>query len=110
MYFSKWYIDTTGKEPHLWDITSIDLREYQEYMLSVQGLMPATINRRMAAMEKYIRWAHGKGYISRLLAFPKIIKEQKTPPKALGRVEQNRLLREAERHGKARDIALIRLI
>lgn len=36
--------------------------------------------------------------------------EQKAPPKALERVEQNRLLREAERRGRARDIALIRLM
>lgn len=108
--FSKWYMDMVGKEPHPWDITSIDLREYQGYMQSVQDLKPATINRRMAALEKYIRWAHEKGYVDRLPTFPKIVREQKTPPKALGRVEQNRLLREAERRGKVRDIALIRLM
>lgn len=109
-YFTKWFMGATGKELHLGDITSIDLREYQGYMQSVQDLKPATINRRMAALEKYIRWAHGKGYVDRLPVFPKIVREQKAPPKALDRVEQNRLLREAERRGKARDIALIRLM
>lgn len=109
-YFSKWYKDAADKEPHIGDITSIDLREYQEYMQRVKDLMPATINRRMAALEKYIRWAYGKGYIERLPTFPKIVREQKAAPKALERVEQNRLLREAERRGKARDIALIRLM
>ncbi|PHJ39945.1 integrase [Desulforamulus profundi] len=38
------------------------------------------------------------------------MREQKTTPKALDRLEQNRLLREAERRGKVRDIALIRLM
>lgn len=109
-YFNKWYVDTNGKEPHPEDITSIDFREYPGYMQNVQGLKPATINRRMAALEKYIKWAHGKGRIERMPAFPKAVKEQKAPPKALERVEQNRLLREAERRGKARDVALIRLM
>lgn len=109
LYFTKWYIDY-GKGFRLVDVTSIDLRDYQAYMQNVQRLMPATINRRIAAIEKYIRWAHGKGYIDRLPAFPKIVRQQKAPPKALGRVEQNRLLRETERRGKARDIALVRLM
>ncbi|MEW6064620.1 MAG: tyrosine-type recombinase/integrase [Bacillota bacterium] len=108
--FAKWYMNTTGKELRPWEITSIDLREYQGYMQNIQGLKPATINRRMVALEKFIRWAHGKGYIDRLPAFPKTIREQKAPPKALERVEQNRLLREVERRGKARDAALIRLM
>ncbi|GAB6159324.1 tyrosine recombinase [Desulfotomaculum varum] len=109
-YFAKWYMDMSDKEPHPWDITSIDLREYQGYMQNIQGLKPATVNRRMAALEKYIKWAYGKGYVDRLPAFPKTIREQKAPPKALERVEQNRLLREVERRGKARDVALIRIL
>jgi len=109
-YFSKWYVDTYSREPRPEDITSIDLREYQGYMQNIQGLKPATVNRRMAALEKYIKWAYGKGYVDRLPAFPKTIREQKAPPKALERVEQNRLLREVERRGKARDVALIRIL
>ncbi|MCL6560954.1 MAG: tyrosine-type recombinase/integrase [Firmicutes bacterium] len=109
-YFNKWYADTNGREPHPEDITSIDLREYQGYMQNVKRLKPATVNRRLAALEKYVRWAQGKGYVERLPAFPKVVREQKAPPKALERVEQNRLLREAERRGKTRDVALIRLM
>lgn len=107
-YFFKWYMETVGQDPHQGDITSIDLREYQGY--NVQRFKPATINRRMAALEKYIRWALERGYIVRLPTFPKNIKVQKAPPKALKRAEQNRLLREAERRGKIRNIALIRLL
>lgn len=109
-YFNKWYVDANGREPRPEDITSIDLREYQGYMQNVQGLKPATVNRRLAALEKYIKWAQGKGYVERLPAFPKAVREQKAPPKALDRVEQNRLLREVERRGKVRDVALIRLM
>jgi len=66
-YFNKWYVDTNGSELCPEDITSIDLREYQGYMQNVQCLKPAAVNRRLAALEKYIRWA--QGYVERLPAF-----------------------------------------
>lgn len=108
-YFN-WYETTNGRRFLSGEITSIDLREYQGYMLNERRLKPATINRRIAVLKKYIIWAHKKGHIERIPVFPKTIRKQKSPPKALERVEQNRLLREAERRGKARDIALIRLM
>jgi len=109
-YFAKWFTDTNGKEHHPEDITSIDLREYQGYMQNLRGLKPATINRRQAALEKYLKWAHKKGNIERLPGMPKSVKEQKASPKALKRSEQNRLLREVERRSNARDTALIRIL
>ncbi|OPX88220.1 MAG: Tyrosine recombinase XerS [Pelotomaculum sp. PtaB.Bin104] len=41
---------------------------------------------------------------------PRKVQTQPTPPKALERNEQNRLLREVERRGKQRDVALVRLL
>ncbi|MEW5954877.1 MAG: tyrosine-type recombinase/integrase [Bacillota bacterium] len=109
-YFINWYGATNDMQLQPNAITSIDLREYQGYMQNVRRLKPATINRRIAVLKKYILWAHGKGYVERVPVFPKTIREQKAPPKALDRVEQNRLLREAEKRGKARDLALVRLM
>ena len=110
MYFVDWYETTNDIQllPNV--LTSIDLREYQGYMQNVRRLKPATINRRIAVLKKYIVWAHGKGYVERIPVFPKTIREHKAPPKALERVDQNRLLREAEKRGKVRDLALIRLM
>lgn len=109
-YFFRWYGEATGQLQDPEQITSIDLREYQSFLQNVRGLKPATINRRMAALEKYLKWVKQAGYISRLPNFPKTIREQKVPPKALGRTEQNRLLREAEKRCNTRDVALLRLL
>lgn len=108
--FFGWYEGAIGPLEDPEQITSIDFREYQGFLQNVRGLKPATINRRMAALEKYFKWMKQAGYISRLPNFPKIIREQKVPPKALERIEQNRLLREAERRCKSRDLALVRLL
>ncbi|MFZ5633104.1 MAG: tyrosine-type recombinase/integrase [Bacillota bacterium] len=110
VYFFRWYEEANGPLKDSEQITSIDFREYQGFLQNVRGLKPATINRRLAALEKYYKWMKQAGHISRLPNFPKLIREQKVPPKALERVEQNRLLREAERRCKARDLALLRLL
>lgn len=61
-------------------------------------------------MRRWLNWAKKAGYIDRLPSFPRQVSKQKIRPKALERREQNRLLRETERRGKARDLALIRLL
>ncbi|TEB04681.1 Tyrosine recombinase XerC [Pelotomaculum schinkii] len=109
-YFFKWYEEVNDQLQDPEQITSIDLREYQNFLQNEKELKPATINRRMAALEKYLKWVKQAGYISRLPNFPKTIREQKVPPKSLGRTEQNRLLREAEKRCNTRDFALLRLL
>jgi integrase/recombinase XerC len=90
------------------DVTAIDLRSYQEYLQ--KNRKPATVNRRMVAVKQWLFWAREKGMIERMPNFPKRVAEQKGQPKALSKAEQNRLLREVERRGKIRDIALVRLL
>lgn len=108
--YQEWYMSTYQREPEPSDITSIDLREYQAFMQNVRLLKPATINRKMAALEKYLKWLHSTVLIIRQPSIPKRIREQQAPPKALDRNEQNRLMREVERRAKSRDIALLRLM
>lgn len=107
--FSSWYEEVNGRVPEPSDLTSIDLREYQMYLHKNKSLMPATVNRRLIGVRSYLYWALTEGYIQRLPNFPRPIRQQKQTPKSLERTEQNRLLREVERRGKVRDIAIIRL-
>jgi len=58
----------------------------------------------MKAIKRWLDWA---GCHVRM---PKHIREQKRRPKALGRNEQNALLRAVERSGNLRDIALISIM
>jgi len=89
-------------------ITSIDLREYQEYLR--EKMKPATVNRRMVSVKQFLTWAYKKGLIDHMPSFPENMAVQKSAPRVLNKVEQNRLLREVERQNKARDIALLRLL
>jgi len=109
LWFLNWWKHNVGETFDAVAITSVDLKEYQRY-LEEQGLKPATINLRMRAIASFLQWALDVGLIERIPRFPKTISEQKRPPQALERAEVNRLLRELEKEGKARDIAFVRLL
>lgn len=107
--FSRWFEGCNGQAvtPDL--VTAIDLREYQSHMLTVRGLKPATINRRLAAVRAWLRWAKNGSTLD-LPKFPHRITEPKVAPKALDKIEDARFLRIVERAGNPRDSALIALL
>lgn len=108
--FVRWFEGTNRVPFKPGDVANLDLREYQSYMQNVRRLKPGTINRRMTNLYCFMKWAQGEGFTTRTLVFPRKVRVQPLPPKALERNEQNRLLREVERRGKLRDIALVRLL
>ncbi|AKX94986.1 hypothetical protein MTHERMOG20_25900 [Moorella thermoacetica] len=108
--FARWYGETCGEEPEPEKITSIDLREYQSWMRNVRNLKPNTVNRRMKALKSWLSWCVKEGLAPRLPDFPRGVLEARGAPEALDRAEVNRLLREVEKEGNARDAALVRLM
>ncbi len=108
-HFARWFRESTGEEPDPVKVTSVDLREYQSHM-RVRGLKPNTVNRRLKAVKAWLRWAVEEGLAPRLPDFPKDVPQARKAPQALERAEQNRLLRELEKEGDARDRALVRLM
>jgi len=61
--FASWFQQTNGERPTLQTITPTDLREYRQYMLTVQRLSPNTINRRLASLSAYLNWGKQAGRI-----------------------------------------------
>lgn len=108
--FSRWFEGTNGQDVTPALVTTVDLREYQSHMLTVRGLKPATINRRMAAIRAWLRWAKGAGVIQDLPRFPHQASIPRGAPKALDKLEEARFLRAVEREGNGRDSALIALM
>lgn len=108
--FFKWYSETNGRYPEPNDITSVDLREYQNFLQNIKGLKVNTINLYIKTIRLYLDWLLEKEFLGRMPSFPKNIKIQQSQPKALTRNEQNRVIREAERSGNIRNIAIIRLL
>ncbi len=108
--FDRWFsgVNGQGVAPEL--ITTIDLREYQAHMLTVRGLKPATVNRRLAAIRTWLKWAKKEGHIQDVPHFPRRVAEPKGAPKAFSKIEEARFLREVERAGNPRDKALVALM
>ena len=106
--FARWFPDPTGEPFSARAVTPTDLREYKAYLRTVERKQAATVNRRLAALRRFFVWAKGAGKIAELPT------EQVTgvpaaprTPKALAKREVDRLIREAERHGNKRNLAIL---
>lgn len=107
MFFSRWFKEKNAQEVEPSLVTSVDLKEYQGYLLDTRGLKPATINRRMAALRAWLKWCESEGQIEAIPRWPKRVAEVQQAPKALSKVEQDRFVRVVEREGNPRDMALV---
>jgi site-specific recombinase XerD len=92
-------------------VTPTDLREYEGCRRTVERRQATTINRRFAALRAFFRWAKGMDLISELPT-ESVSEVPAAPrsPKALAKREVDRLIREAERHGNARNLAIVQLL
>src|SRR3954451_12120756 len=84
-----------------------ELRDYRAYLKGVRQVKPATVNRKLAGLARWVAWGQESG---RLLGPPmEKLPWEKLPvlaPKALEPAELNRLLRETRRRGSARALAI----
>jgi len=108
--FISWFEETNGEEFSAEIVTPTDLREYQQYLLTLKRLKPGTINRRGSALRNFFSWAKETSSIEALPRFPHPVREQNRAPQSLPRRAQNRLLRAVERAGNTRDIAIVKLM
>ncbi|MDN5348230.1 MAG: hypothetical protein PWP65_1794 [Clostridia bacterium] len=92
--FAGCYLETAGEplRPDL--VTELDLAECRQHL--VQRHKPSTVNRRLAAVKKWLPWAQDTGQVGRLPRLPRRVRQEKLAPRALGRKEQNALLRAVE--------------
>jgi integrase/recombinase XerC len=109
--FARWFADATGEAFAAKAVTPTDLREYRGHLRAVEQKQAATINRRLAALRKFFAWAKGTGKIAEVPTEQvKGLPAAPRTPKALAKREVDRLIREAERHGDKRNIAIVQLL
>ena len=111
--FIEWFTQANGREPKPGDITSIDLREFRQYLMHTKNRSVGTVNYRLAAMRKYLHFANEQGFLpTGLPALPKEVKstKSKTAPKSLTKKQQDELLKVVERGGNLRDKTIITLL
>ena len=53
--FVRWYEQAIGEKLQLEKLTPIDLINYRQSLIKVQGLKPATVNRRLEALRRLCR-------------------------------------------------------
>jgi len=97
-HFARWFTQTNGQPLAPEILTPTDVREYRQWMLTTQGLAPATVNRHIAALRAYTTWARSAGLIAGTPTNGiKFVAEQRSPPHWLDRQQQAALNRALER-------------
>ncbi|MDP9478320.1 MAG: phage integrase N-terminal SAM-like domain-containing protein [Actinomycetota bacterium] len=93
---------------HPAEITTPAITAYRGWMQHTGNLKPATINRRLVALNRYFAWALARRMISRDPAKPvKQVPVVEAPPRHLSDREENALLAAVEKYGSLRDRTLI---
>ena len=107
--FTAWYQATYEERPDLRVLAPSELRAWKAQLRDTLKLEPATVNRKLAALRSFLDWAAAEGLAAAIVA-PKSIPQVQPPPRWLDRKEQGALIRAVERHGPARDIAMVSLL
>jgi site-specific recombinase XerD len=106
--FASWFTQTTG-DPFAADkLTRIDVRDYKQRLLAVEGKAAATVNRRLAALRAFCLWAKRQGLLSDLPT--EGITDVPVPrqaPKALDARTIDKVLRRSAQSGNRRDHAIL---
>jgi len=109
--FAKWFCETNREELTPQSITPIDLKEYKLYLLEDREFKPATVNRRLASISAFCKWAQEQGLADGNPCDEiSIVPEVRTAPKWLTKREQYALVRAVQKASRPRDEALIMLM
>ena len=113
--FAAWYIDLYGAQPDLPRLTEHDVIAWRQHMLTQRQFKATTINRRLEAVRRLLRWAEASGAIATNVA--RNVKTVRLTgdrqPVGLTAAEVHALLRAAgeSSHGLARrNYALVQLM
>lgn len=97
-HFSRWFQQSNGEELTPEWLTPTDVKAYKQHLLTVERRKASTINRRLAAISTYAKWALETGQIqSNPTDNVKSVKQVAHAPKWLDKQEQYALQRAIER-------------
>lgn len=109
-YFVDWFEETTGENFDAHNVTEVDIKQYVAYMKTVKRLKPATVSRRVRALNSFFDWLVE---IKAVPSNPTIglrLPRERHKPKALNPQELYRLRRAVYKSRNARDIAILEIL
>ncbi len=111
--FGEWYERANEEQFRIERLAGIDVRDYVRSLVDA-GRPPSSINRILAAVRLYVRWAHERGAITDQVMFEvgrvKFMKVPRRAPRSLPLPQIRKLLKELEHRGSLRDVAALHLL
>jgi site-specific recombinase XerD len=101
--FRDWFEKDNGDPPEMDQVNAIQIRAWKDAMLS-DGRAAATINRRLATLGSFLRWAVDEGLIPRQVKPVKAIKQEKLGHRGLEVKEERNLLSKVEADDRHRAV------
>ncbi len=97
-HFSRWFEATNHEVLTPERLTPTDVRQYKQHLLTVERRKASTVNRHLAALSAYVKWARKSGQIqSDPTENVKSVRQVVSAPKWLDKHEQFALQRAIER-------------
>ena len=105
-----WYTESQGMPFSVLTVTPTELRAYVSHLKAL-GMRPATVNRKLVFVKRYVSWATALGLVDSDIC-ESIRKLKPVPqgprrPKGLSDLDLKRFLREVERRASPRDQAIV---
>jgi site-specific recombinase XerD len=108
--FAQWFTQTTGEGFDPQAIGPRDIAAYRSDQLT-RGKKPATVNRRLVALQRFYKWAQQHGHTTQspfeVLEGVRVKQQQGIAPKWLNEREQLALVRAVRKGQSVRDLAMV---
>jgi site-specific recombinase XerD len=108
--FAQWFAQTTGEAFDPQAAGPREIAGYRSYLLT-RGQKPATVNRRLVALQRFYKWAHKQDHVTNnpfeVLEGVRVKQQQGIAPKWLSERQQLALLRAVRKGKHLRDLAIL---
>ncbi len=106
--FIKWYEESTNEG--IEKLIALDLKDYRGFLMA-NGAKVATVNRKVASINKYVEWLNVRGVLDKQLKLKQIKRSASEQQfKGLDSKELKALRKEVHRNGNKRDIFMFELL
>lgn len=106
----EWYASARGESMDIVDVDAEVVLQFRGH-LSAEGMRPATVNRKLVFVKRYMAWASARGDVGfeqvEAVRSVKPVAQGPRKPRGLSDIELRRFLKEVERRAGPRDQAIV---